>query len=623
MVPTLNVANLAVPWLSARATLVFAWNQLSPQSQRRLVLATTLLAGLSILDFAALLMMAAVGAIVVASISATGNSALPDWFPLDLSSSQTVPILGGIAAVLMALKTLVSWRLTRRIYLFTANREPEIANRIYLTYLHAPYAATTTLSRPQVGMAVGTGASSLMSALNSAVSMVADLALLLLLVCMMLLASPLLFIGSFAYFAFLAWAVSRVIGGKASRYGRATQEAALAAGETTEASIGFAPEIRLYGMADKFGTRLFDDQRELARLSGLQQVLFQAPRYILEVGVIVGFVVVATAAFAWQEPTQAAFTVALFTLSSARLVPALQRLNGSWGKLRVSRGQSWALNPVLELPQPEPEVDELGLGIGDAHPATQRDGTISLWDVGYRYPRSESWAIRGASFTIPGGARVALVGRTGSGKSTLAYLIAGLMYPTSGSITRLADPGWRSRLAVVPQDVYMAPDTIRNNIALPVTGQVDDDAKIWRALERAQVADVVAALPDGLNTQLGERGARVSGGEAQRLGLARALYREPSLLVLDEATSSLDAETERRVTDAIAAMPGECTVVTVAHRLATVRQADLVVYVHDGEVLAHGTFEQVARAVPRFAEAARLQGLQRVEWDSSAPLPGQ
>lgn len=606
----LTVEGLEKPWTSNRAALRFTWAQFDDAVRRRLVLATAAASMLALLDFAALLMMSGLGALIALTLTAGEDQEppLPDWVPLDgLSNQQLIVLLGGTAAVLLVAKSVLSWRMNRRIFLFMAKRTPDLSLRVFFQYLRAPFPAAQSLTRSQVVSAVTSGPASLVSGMSSAVAMVTETVLVLTLVVLMIFASPLLFLAAVAYFALVGYVVSRLIARHSERYGRAAFEGGLAASETLNAAIGFAPEIRLYGMASGFAGRLQADQNKAAVAAGLQQTLFQAPRYILESAVILGMTAVAGIAFAFQAPAEATFTLAIFTLTSARLVPSLLRFNGAWGAMNVATAQSVALEPVLDLPQPA-EVSAVGSTASDAAAATGENAVV-LRGVGYQYPQAAAWALRDIELRVPRGAKVALVGETGSGKSTLALVIAGLIEPSEGSVERTTRAGSAEYIAIVPQDVYLAPDTVRSNIVMPIAGGTADDARIWQALADAQVDAVVRALPQGLDTQLGERGVRLSGGEIQRIGLARALYREPELLVLDEATSSLDAETERRVSDRITRAAKKCTVVTIAHRLATIRQADIVVLLARGRVVGTGTFDELVAAHPEFAVAATLQGL--------------
>ena len=240
---------------------------------------------------------------------------------------------------------------------------------------------------------------------------------------------------------------------------------------------------------------------------------------------------------------------------------------------------------------------------------------VAVRDLKVDYPGSDAPALNGISFTLPPGGALAVVGPSGGGKSTLADAILGVVEPSSGSV-RIGglSPGQFVRrypglVAYVPQSVALVSGSVRDNVALGLSQDEIDDDQVWAALRRAHLADYLAGARHGLDTEVGERGVQLSGGERQRLGIARALYTDPRLLVMDEATSALDAETENLVTQTIEELESDVTTITIAHRLATVRRADTVIYLDRGRLLAQGTFEEVRSAVPRFDHQANLLGL--------------
>jgi ABC-type multidrug transport system fused ATPase/permease subunit len=241
--------------------------------------------------------------------------------------------------------------------------------------------------------------------------------------------------------------------------------------------------------------------------------------------------------------------------------------------------------------------------------------TIRVENVSLAYPGKSTMAISNISLTVPSGASVAFVGPSGAGKTTIIDVLLGVLNPDKGEVLISNLPPlqavakWPGAISYVPQDVVIAAGTVRENVSLgyPIDAATDD--LVMNALKVAHLEDYVAGLPQGVDTEVGERGAMISGGQRQRLGIARAMFTRPLLLVLDEATSSLDGETEASISDAIHALRGSTTVIIIAHRLSTVRNADIVVYLSNGEVLATGTFDEVRKAVPDFDRQALLMGL--------------
>jgi ATP-binding cassette subfamily C protein len=224
--------------------------------------------------------------------------------------------------------------------------------------------------------------------------------------------------------------------------------------------------------------------------------------------------------------------------------------------------------------------------------------------------------LKNINLFIPAGKTVALVGESGSGKSTLVNLMLGVLQPTSGSITisgatpRAIVQDWPGYISYVPQNVEILNTSVVNNVALAAEIEgIFDEERIWGSLHTAQLDTYVKDLAGDLHSLVGEKGAKLSGGEQQRLGIARALYTDPRLLILDEATSALDSITELALNSALMKLKGDVTLVVVAHRLSTIQSADLVLYIDAGKLAASGSFEEVRRQIPNFDKQAKIMGI--------------
>ena len=211
--------------------------------------------------------------------------------------------------------------------------------------------------------------------------------------------------------------------------------------------------------------------------------------------------------------------------------------------------------------------------------------------MAYRYPDGEENVVENASFKIRKGEIAAFIGTSGAGKSTMVDILLGLLPPQQGKI--LADgmdiyknlPTWQKEIGYIPQAIYLSDDTIRNNVAFGISEDEIDEQAVIHALQQAQLFDFVDTLPEGMDTYVGDRGIRLSGGQRQRIGIARALYHSPEVLVLDEATSALDSDTEAAVMEAIDCLKGQKTIIIIAHRLTTIKNADVIFEVKDGKVV--------------------------------------
>ena len=243
------------------------------------------------------------------------------------------------------------------------------------------------------------------------------------------------------------------------------------------------------------------------------------------------------------------------------------------------------------------------------------EGRISVDSVTLAYPEATVPALEAVSLDVPSGSSLALVGSTGAGKSTLADVILGVIAPDSGDVLVGGQAPsesvlqWPGAMAYIPQDIAIVNGTVRENVAMGLPEHLSHDDRVWEALERARLADFLLDARDGLNTVVGEHGVKLSGGQRQRLGIARALYTRPRLLVMDEATSALDADTEAAVSDTFSSMSGDVTLVIIAHRLATIRHCDQVAYLSHGRLVSIGSFSEVRSHVPDFERQAQLLGL--------------
>lgn len=237
---------------------------------------------------------------------------------------------------------------------------------------------------------------------------------------------------------------------------------------------------------------------------------------------------------------------------------------------------------------------------------------IALRDVWYAYDDTEDYALRGIDLSIAAGSAVGFVGSTGAGKSTVIDIVLGLIEPQKGAV--LVDGvdiregsgigSWQTAIGYVPQSIYLLDDTLKRNIALGLEdAEIDDDA-LWSAIRTAHLEEFVKRQPQGPDTKIGENGVRLSGGERQRIGIARALYHDPQVLVLDEATSSLDTVTEREVVRAVEALKGQRTIIMIAHRLSTVRNCDWLFFLKEGGIEAQGNYAELETSHPAFRRMA-------------------
>lgn len=315
----------------------------------------------------------------------------------------------------------------------------------------------------------------------------------------------------------------------------------------------------------------------------------EVPRWGIEALGVTIIAALAVAASGRAGGVEAALpSLVAVALAAQRLLPLFQRLYAAWNSVGANHALLDDVARLAELPITLPEA------VGDPSQLPFRR-TLHLQGVGFRYASGLPWVLRNVTLTLPKGSSVGFAGRTGCGKSTLLDLIMGLLSPAEGvvevdgvPITSANRHHWKARVAHVPQQIFLADLSIAENIAFGEETGLIDHARVVDAARRARAHEFIEGLPEGYQTLVGERGVRLSGGQRQRLGIARALYRRADVLVLDEATSALDGQTEASVMEGLAQVPGDVTVLIVAHRLTTLAGCDLVVHMEQGGLLRIG-----------------------------------
>lgn len=511
----------------------------------------------------------------------------------DADGLLVVGVAVGVFFVLRGLLLLVQHYVQYRV---VENASAALSTRLFDGYLSMP--ATFHLERNSselVRNAIESVQRVVQEGLIPGVQMLAKLAMVAALTVILLVISPVAALGAALVLGGLAALVVAVVQPRVKRWGRTVQGMTSANIQAVHQSLEGWRDIRLLGRQRTFVGRFDRDRRELARAIYLGRTAREVPRVVIETGVvafIAGFVIVNAAADG--AGSDALPVLGLFGYAAVRLMPELSHITASLNSLRFVGAAVDDLHADLarfarEASPPPPTP---------AEPLTLHDA-IELRGVGFRYPGTSQDALTDVTLRVPAGSSLGVVGPTGGGKSTLVDVLLGLLEPSAGQVlvdgvdVREHLPAWHAAVGVVPQNVFVVDDTVRRNIALGVPDERIDDERVAEVVALAQLEDVIAGLPSGLDTVVGERGARISGGQRQRLAIARALYRRPAVLVLDEGTSALDNETEAALVAALTQLPGTPTLVTVAHRLSTVERCRSVVLLRDGRIADHGTLPEL------------------------------
>lgn len=612
--------------MKVREAIRAALGLLSKRDRRLLGVSVAIQMSTSFLDLVGVLLLGLVGALavtVVQSQPAPGMvTTLADFLGLgELSGQQLVLVFAASAAVVLLTKSVLSSYLTRRVFIFLANRQALVSARLSKELLSRPLTFIQKRSSQQTAFALiqGAGAATI-QILGQMVIAATEIALLVVLAVALLILDPLVTIGAIVFFGLVALILQRAMGGWAARIGTTAALADIASLNAIQEAVSAYREVSVSNRRAFYVDRIGKLRWQAAKVAADATFIQMLPKYIFEVALVIGGFALAGVLFSTQDSVVAVGTLALFLAAGSRVMPSLLRLQGAALLLRSAAGTAGPtfelareLDNPLDVPAELPDGAKIKAALREGHGDFVAE--IVLEDVSVTYPGTDTPAVQGVSLRVQPGESLALVGKSGAGKSTLADVILGVLDPDQG-VARIdgVTPGeavsrWPGAVSYVPQDVLLANDTIRKNVALGLPDDAIDDDMVWEALQRAHLDRYLRDQREGLDTQVGEGGLRLSGGQRQRLGVARALYTRPRLLVLDEATSALDAETEAAITDTIHQLEGSVTTVIIAHRLSTVRNVDQMLYLEDGALAALGSFAEVRLIVPALDRQAELLGL--------------
>ncbi|HBZ61607.1 MAG: ABC transporter ATP-binding protein/permease [Ilumatobacteraceae bacterium] len=357
--------------------------------------------------------------------------------------------------------------------------------------------------------------------------------------------------------------------------------------------FGGAKDVKILGRENEFLSQHEKHLGESIRINRIYNVILTLPRSFMEIITIVGLCLLVVSMVVRDRPLSDIVPIlGLFAAAAFRVMPSINRLLMATQTLIFNRSIIASVYRDFLLDSPE---------VNSAQRVEPFAKQLELKDVSFKYPTAATPSLQDVSLVVKRGEAVGFVGPSGAGKSTLVDVILGLFAPTSGVVSVDGSDvhqnlrNWQNQIGYVPQAIYLTDDTLRRNVAFGLNDENIDDDLVREAIHLAQLQEFVSTLPDGLETVVGERGVRLSGGQRQRIGIARALYHKPSVLVLDEATSSLDTPTEHGVMQAVQALQGSKTVIIVAHRLSTVEYCDRLYRIEDSRITEEGTFAEVVQ----------------------------
>ena len=352
-------------------------------------------------------------------------------------------------------------------------------------------------------------------------------------------------------------------------------------------SMGGVKEVKVLNREDYFVQNYEKYYKLYIKGLRLNKLLSITPKYVVEASCMTGLLIaIIVKMFFGQKDDIATFIpqLSVFAVAAFRLMPSVGKINEHINNILYAA-------PSVELIYHDlKEIEDFQKTEVNEEKEWKFEHQIEARNITYAYPDSEKNVLENAGCVIPKGKTAAFIGGSGAGKTTIVDIILGLLTPQVGKV--MADDmnifknltTWHHQIGYIPQTIYLSDDTIRNNVAFGIMEEDINEQAVLEALDKAQLLEFIDALPEGLNTMVGDRGVRLSGGQRQRIGIARALYHNPEILVLDEATSALDNETEAAVMEAVEGLRGKHTIIIIAHRLTTIRNADIIYEVCDGKI---------------------------------------
>jgi ABC-type multidrug transport system fused ATPase/permease subunit len=601
-------------------SVIYQALQVLPKKQQRKIFAILLIQTiLGFLDLLGVALIGVLGALAVSGVTSNDPGSRISIFIRLLHLNQfefqsQVAIIGLVATFTLILRTLLSIYFTKRILYFLSRESAVLSGHLLKKLLNKTLLDIEKKSSQDLLYDLTQGVTTVyLGIIGTCITLATDSTLMLILSIGLFVANPVLALSMLILFSILGYLLYVLMQKKARKLGRRSTELTVISNKKIVEVLSTYREIFIRGKRDYYARTISKIRRELADTQAELSFMPNVSKYVIESALLVGALLISASQFILYDSKHAVATLAIFLAAGTRIAPAILRLQQGALQLKSNSASSYGTLELIESLMKEKSISSITYNMDFKY--EKFSGAIEVKDLEFGYLKNEDKVINSISFNVKQGDFIAFVGPTGSGKSTLVDLILGIIRPDSGSILisnkspEDSISTWPGAIAYVPQEVKVIEGSIVENVGLGFDLEEIDTNLVYESLEKAQLIDFIKSMPDGIYSYVGERGINLSGGQKQRLGIARALYSKPKLIFLDEATSALDANTESKLTSTLLQLKGDVTVIAIAHRLSTVKNADKILYLCDGRIEAQGTFDDVRQSVPDFDSQAKLMGL--------------
>jgi ATP-binding cassette, subfamily B, bacterial PglK len=602
-----------------KSNFVKSINVLNKNEKARVSAIAVIQVANSLLDLIGVALIGVLGALTISGMQSKKQgplvSGVLNFLNIDNFSLQAQALaLGSLAGGTLISKTILSIVFTRKTLYFLSGCGAKVSSDMVNRILSQSVIKIQARSSQDILYSVTTGVQTItLGIIGQSVILLADVSLLIIMGIGLFIVDPLIALSTLLIFGTIGLLLYKLMHQRAAKLGQNSSLLNVASNEKIIEVIHSYRELVVKNRRGYYAKEISKVRHDLANTLAELSFMPNLSKYIVESTVVVGSLIIGGMQFALKDAYQAIATLTIFMAAGSRIAPAVLRVQQGAISIKSNIGAAVPTLGLIDSLSSYPRIDEAIPEFSNQH-----DGfiaRISISNVSFSYPDENKPTINSVNLSIEPGTVLAVVGPSGAGKSTLVDLILGILDVVKGQIEISGMPPlqaakkWPGAIAYVPQDVLIANGTIRENISLGYPANAISDSQIHFALNKCALSEYLAGLPSGIDSIVGERGARLSGGQRQRLGIARAIVTNPKLLVLDEATSAMDGGTELEITEQLEALRGTTTIILIAHRLSTVKNADKVVYLDSGQVIAQGKFDEVRRLVPDFDLQAKLMGM--------------